>query len=63
MEKGDWTQDLIDAITGSNAAVYVGTSAGAILMGSSMETACWKVRLDTHQFANLVELSYGGNVG
>jgi peptidase E len=44
IEKGDWTQDLRNACTGENAAVYCGTSAGAIIMGDSMETACWKVR-------------------
>jgi hypothetical protein len=31
-------------VTGENSpAVYCGTSAGAIIMGEWMETACWKV--------------------
>jgi hypothetical protein len=34
----------VNACTGENAAVYCGTSAGAIIMGESMETACWKVK-------------------
>ena len=38
--------DLYNSCTGPNAAVYCGTSAGAIIMGDSMETACWKVRQD-----------------
>jgi hypothetical protein len=44
MEKSDndWRNLLLDAVTGDNAAVYCGTSAGAILAGSSMETATWK---------------------
>lgn len=32
--------------TGDDAAVYCGTSAGAIIMGASMDTACWKVGAD-----------------
>ena len=52
MEKGDWTQDLMrvcgcdsgsDADESSFAAIYCGVSAGAILAGESMQTACWKV--------------------
>lgn len=53
MEKGDWTKDLIDACcyqenydesssSSSFSAVYCGVSAGAILAGESMQTACWK---------------------
>lgn len=47
MEKGDWTKDLTDACchnTSDDAfsAVYCGVSAGAILAGESMDTACWK---------------------
>ena len=65
MEKGNWSQDLIDACccstndgnnttnndvnssppsTSTFPAVYCGVSAGAILTGQSMQTACWKVR-------------------
>ena len=64
MEKGNWSQDLIDACCNNNdgndttnndvnlppsptstfPAVYCGVSAGAILTGQSMQTACWKVR-------------------
>lgn len=42
MEKGSWDEILISAVTGEEAAVYCGTSAGAILAGSSMATATWK---------------------
>lgn len=42
MEKGDWKQDLVDLCCGPRNAVYIGTSAGAILMGQAMQTACWK---------------------
>ena len=34
-------RQAVDA-TGSTAAVYCGSSAGAILLGASMQTACWK---------------------
>jgi Peptidase family S51 len=39
MEKGDWKDDLLHAIPYS---FYIGSSAGAILAGASMETATWK---------------------
>lgn len=57
MEKGNWTKDLTDACfynpykdddddekssPSSFSAVYCGVSAGAILAGESMQTACWK---------------------
>jgi len=54
LEKGDWAKDIIDACCCSDSgeensssppsfpAVYVGVSAGAILAGESMQTACWK---------------------
>jgi hypothetical protein len=42
MEKGNWKQDLIDVCTGPTQAVYCGQSAGAILFGQTVETACWK---------------------
>lgn len=48
MEKGDWARDLVDACCcdssdkDSFSAVYCGVSAGAILAGESMQTACWK---------------------
>ena len=59
MEKGDWARDLMDACgfdsnssrssskndEPSFSAVYCGVSAGSILMGESMQTACWKVSL------------------
>jgi peptidase E len=53
IEKGGWGDDLVKACTGSNAAVYCGTSAGAIIIGESMETACWKVSLAVHYFPSL----------
>jgi hypothetical protein len=48
MEKGDWGQDLIDACCKNSSesefsAVYCGVSAGAIVVGHSMQTASWKV--------------------
>ncbi|KAG7374634.1 peptidase S51 family protein [Nitzschia inconspicua] len=48
MEKGDWGKDLVAACcvsgdaTTSSGAVYCGVSAGAIVVGNSMQTACWK---------------------
>jgi peptidase E len=48
MEKGDWGEDLIKACCSSHGqptrstAIYCGVSAGAILIGASMQTACWK---------------------
>ncbi len=48
METGDWQQDLINACCTTSidenvfSAVYCGVSAGAILAGESMQTACWK---------------------
>ena len=47
IEKGGWGPHIIKACTGDDAAVYCGTSAGAIIMGQSMATACWKVRRGT----------------
>ena len=44
IEKGGWGPHIIKACTGDDAAVYCGTSAGAIIMGQSIATACWKVR-------------------
>jgi peptidase E len=48
MEKGDWREDLIEACCCRGeqptkpTAIYCGVSAGAILVGMSMQTACWK---------------------
>jgi peptidase E len=42
VEKGDWKQDLQDLCQGPRQAVYCGASAGAILTGQSIQTACWK---------------------
>jgi hypothetical protein len=43
MEKGDWGADLVEACCCTpSSAVYCGVSAGAILIGNSMQTACWK---------------------
>jgi len=44
IEKGGWSRDIVNACTGDHAAVYCGNSAGAIIMGKSVATACWKVR-------------------
>jgi hypothetical protein len=35
-------QDLIDFCMAPDTGMYVGSSAGAILIGTDMETACWK---------------------
>jgi hypothetical protein len=51
MEKGDWGDALIESCCTNESdehqskAVYIGVSAGAILIGNSMQTACWKVRI------------------
>ena len=42
IEKGDWAGLLADSCTGPDAATYVGKSAGAIVAGGTVETACWK---------------------
>lgn len=52
IEKGNWGDDIITACTGKNPAVYCGTSAGAIVMGQSMDTACWKEWDDPSIVAN-----------
>lgn len=41
MEKGDWS-DLIVQVAAQSGTVYCGSSAGAILVGQNVETACWK---------------------
>ena len=42
-DKHDWTRRLKKACTGSEGAIYIGKSAGAIIAGVSMDTATWKV--------------------
>ena len=52
LQKGNWTHDFVHLLCGSNknndnnknhhSAFYIGASAGAILVGSTMQTACWK---------------------
>jgi hypothetical protein len=42
MEKGGWSDLLVQACCTQGGTVYVGSSAGAIHAGSTMETACWK---------------------
>ena len=44
MDKGDWGPVIQKACIGTNAAVYCGKSAGAIVGGQLVETATWKVR-------------------
>jgi len=39
LDKGEWKDDLVE---GCRNAVYCGNSAGAIVMGAFLETACWK---------------------
>ena len=54
IEKGDWSKLLIDACCcrdddvnddDNNTALYIGSSAGAIVSGQFVETATWKVRV------------------
>jgi hypothetical protein len=40
MEKGHWKNDLIKFCRGSG--FFIGSSAGAIVAGACLETACWK---------------------
>lgn len=42
VEKGSWSQDIIDVCSGTTPAVFCGQSAGAILAGANLETAIWK---------------------
>ena len=43
IEKGDYFKDIKDACVGPHAfAMYCGKSAGAIVAGTSIETALWK---------------------
>ena len=51
IDKGDWSDLIVDACTCSSSsslstkpALYVGSSAGAIIAGKYVETATWKVR-------------------
>lgn len=41
MEKGNWSELLVQVATNPRT-VYCGSSAGAILVGQRVETACWK---------------------
>jgi peptidase E len=41
VDKGEWGPSLVRAAS-SPATVYCGSSAGAILAGARVETACWK---------------------
>ena len=43
IEKGNWSDQILNACTGDTAAVYCGKSAGAIVAGQLVETATWKV--------------------
>ena len=42
IDKGNYSQLLIDACTGEAGAVYCGKSAGAIVAGADVSTATWK---------------------
>ncbi len=42
IEKGEYSQLIIDACTGESGAVYCGKSAGAIVAGDDVSTATWK---------------------
>lgn len=42
IEKGNYSQSIIDACTGESGAVYCGKSAGAIVAGDEISTATWK---------------------
>ena len=41
MEKGGWS-DLLQSLLTNSPTVYCGCSAGAIVAGTHVETACWK---------------------
>lgn len=41
LEKGNWSNDLRQLLQ-SDATFYCGVSAGAIVAGAAVETACWK---------------------
>ena len=44
MTKGDWKSELLNSCCErADWAVYCGKSAGAIIAGSRVETATWKV--------------------
>jgi hypothetical protein len=58
MDKGMWTPKIISACTGPNAAVYCGKSAGAIVAGTTVGTATWKVRI-VMRFLCCTLLSHG----
>ena len=42
IEKGEYSQYIVDACTGESGSVYCGKSAGAIVAGNDMSTASWK---------------------
>eukprot|EP00934_Nitzschia_sp_Nitz4_P001909 Nitzschia sp. Nitz4//scaffold211_size37880//19190//20459//NITZ4_007707-RA/size37880-augustus-gene-0.54-mRNA-1//1//CDS//3329541982//1909//frame0 len=42
IEKGDWEHDWRNLVMSARGSVYCGTSAGAIVAGQSVQTACWK---------------------
>lgn len=42
IDKGEYSQLIIDACTGESGAVYCGKSAGAIIAGDDVSTATWK---------------------
>lgn len=41
MKRGNWDKDLLQ-LCHEKSAFYIGSSAGAILAGRCMQTACWK---------------------
>jgi peptidase E len=43
LTKDRWQEALSATICAENGAVYCGKSAGAIIAGALVETACWKV--------------------
>ena len=58
IEKGDWAGLLADSCTGPDAATYVGKSAGAIVAGGTVETACWKGWDDPKAGGELEEIEW-----
>eukprot|EP00986_Skeletonema_menzelii_P000502 scaffold150_cov151-Skeletonema_menzelii.AAC.5 len=42
IDKGEYSQLIIDACTGESGSVYCGKSAGAIVAGDDVSTATWK---------------------
>ena len=57
LEKGNWDEPLRKACVGPDAAsLYIGKSAGAIIAGTTVETATWKVGATCYKTTYCLEL-------